>query len=296
MADLDTGLPAVAVVTMARDEGAGLARWVAHYGAQVGHANLLVVDDHSTDGSTADLPCPVVEAPPLGGRAFEATRMRTLSAAGADLLRTHDAVIFCDVDELIVPDPGKHRSIRHYVAAREGTAVAGVVGLNVVHHVGHEPPLDPAAPILGQRRLAKLIPLMCKPSVKWVEAPWAAASHGIRHPFEIDPDLWMFHVKFADRDHLRAAAERRRSLVELDGRGASTNWAQGADRMVALLDEVAGSVPDASAVPVFTPPLGRLRGVVKPVGGIHRASGQAQIDAMRSQPMVRIPGRFVGAV
>ena len=35
------------------------------------------------------------------------------------------------------------------------------LGFNVVHDVGSEPPLDLTQPPLGQRRLAKFLPLMC---------------------------------------------------------------------------------------------------------------------------------------
>jgi hypothetical protein len=58
-------LPHVAVITMARDEGTMLRRWVEHYSREVGAENLVVVDDNSSDGSTDDLPCPVLRIPPL---------------------------------------------------------------------------------------------------------------------------------------------------------------------------------------------------------------------------------------
>lgn len=58
-------LPSLAVVTMARDEGAVLRRWVDWYAGQVGAEHVIVLDDGSTDGSTDDLPCPVLHLPPL---------------------------------------------------------------------------------------------------------------------------------------------------------------------------------------------------------------------------------------
>ena len=58
-------LPHVAVITMARDEGTMLRRWVDHYSREVGVDNLVVVDDNSSDGSTDDLPCTVLRIPPL---------------------------------------------------------------------------------------------------------------------------------------------------------------------------------------------------------------------------------------
>jgi len=292
------GLPTVAAITMARDEGSMLPRWVAHYTRELGGArNVFVVDDNSVDGSTDHLPCSVLRIPPITKKAFEPARMGMVSGLGQALLEAYDAVLFADADEFIVADPAKHKSLRHFVAARPGRNAVGVVALNVVHRVGIEAAIDPAKPILGQRRVAKFLPLMCKPSLKWVAAPWAKASHGIYTPFDVDPDLWMFHMKFADRDHLKAAADHRRAMVEMDGRAATTNWQHGGDDMVALLDKIAAEVPDLKEMQPWRVPTQRLERIVQPFGdGIFRATGLKQTAAMESRPFVKIPHRFLGRV
>ena len=43
----------IAAVTMVRDEATFLPLWLNHYGAAFGPENLFVIDDGSTDGSTA---------------------------------------------------------------------------------------------------------------------------------------------------------------------------------------------------------------------------------------------------
>ena len=292
------GLPTIAAITMARDEGNMLPRWVAHYARELGGADrVFVVDDNSVDGSTDNLPCSVLKIPPITKRAFEPARMAVVSALGQALLEAYDAVLFCDADEFIIADPARHESLRHFLAARPGVDVFGVVGLNVVHRVGEEPPLDPDEPILGQRRVAKFLTLMCKPSLKRVAAPWAMASHGIQTKFDIDPDLWMFHMKFADRDHLKAVADHRRAMVDMDGRAAVTNWQMGGDPMVELLEKISAEVPDLDDMQPWNVPRKRLPDVVKPYDdGVFKAVGMRQVTAMETRPFLKIPHRFLGRV
>jgi hypothetical protein len=288
-------LPSVLALTMVRDEGAMLSRWVDHYAAQLGADRLLVLDDNSSDGSTDDLPCPVVRLPATLRKPFEAARMGIVSGVAAGLLDAFDAVCFTDADELLVADPARHAGLRELVAARRQADVIGAIGLNVIHHLAEEAPLDPGRPVSEQRRLAKFLPLMCKPAVKRVPAAWAHASHAVTQPYEVDPDLYMFHLKFADRDALRAVADHRRRMVELDGRAESTSWRFGGDDMVALLDEVNRALELQPEIVPFSPPLRRLRRVVeRQPNGIYKATGLGQVPAMQKLPVVSIPERFVG--
>ena len=288
--------PTVAAITMVRDEQAMLPRWIAHYAAQCGGPqHLLVIDDNSTDGSTDDLACPVIRIPPLTKNHFEPSRLSLLSKFAAGLLEAYDAVLFADADEFLVADPAKYASLVDLVADRPDVPVLGAMGMNLVHHLGNEDALDPARPLLAQRRLAKFIPLMCKPAIKRVPAAWTAASHGVKGtPYRIDPDLYMFHAKFSDRDSLRAAADHRRQMVEMDGRAHRTNWKFGGDAMVELLDTIAGEVPEQ--LKEFVPPKKLLAGIVKQEGQTYRARGDRQVPAMRKRPFTLVPERFHGIV
>lgn len=299
----------VAAVTMVRDEARMLPKWIAHYGAQFGVENLVVIDDNSTDGSTDDLPCNVFRLPSTSGRHFEQMRMGIVSGIAAALLEVHDAVLFSDADEFVVADPDRHPDLRHFLAARPEPEAFGVMGLNVVHHLGTEPALDLARPLLEQRRVVKLVPLMCKPALKRTPAPWRASSHGIEAPFAIEPDLYMFHFKFADLDHLAETAAHRRALVDEDGRAAATNWSAGADSMVTLLRDINAELPaDPADLAEFTPPKPKRRDAivrtVEPDPGqdgdsgpvVVRATGTRQIRAMAERPAARIPARFAGLV
>jgi hypothetical protein len=287
-------LPGVAVLTMARDEGDMIRRWVDHHAAEVGAEHVIVIDDNSSDGSTDDLPCPVIRIPYLRKRAFEPSRMGILSGISAGLLEAYDAVAFCDADEFLVADPKVHPTLRHFVASRPNLAAVGVVNLNVVHDTRREEALRAGEPILGQRTLAKFLPLMCKPSLKWDPAPWVLASHGIKCAFEVDPELFMFHMKYADRDRLAESAAHRYHLNTTEGRAARTSWANSGDEMVALLDEITADIDLGAVKPLRLGPK-RLEGIVRyEEPSVWRATGSGQVIAMRKRPFVRIPERFLG--
>lgn len=274
-----------------------LRRWVDHYGRHVGVEHLLVFDDNSSDGSTADLPCTVHHMPTMpGGEQFEHARMQVVNGIALGLLAVYDAVIFTDVDEFLIPDPDQYPTLIDFLAARPERDVLAPLGLNVLHHVHVEPDLVPDQPILGQRRFAKFVPLMCKPSIKRVPANWVGASHGIKSPFSVDRDLFMFHMKFADRSTLRTMSERRNDMVKADGRASKTSWNRSADSVVGMLEEFVGDA-DPATVPEFDPAAVDLSKIVEDQGnGRFRPAKIGQLTWMRNQPLVRIPERLLGLV
>ena len=295
--DWEGGRPRVAVITMVRDEGTMLPVWLRYYGAQVGVENLYVIDDSSVDGSTDALPCDVLRPPPVRGGRFESSRMRVISGVADGLLGLYDAVIFCDADEFIVPDPAVHASLVDFVAARAGAQAVGALGYNVVQHIGVEAPLDLARPVLEQRQYAVFVPTMCKPSINYVGARWVAASHGIRADYAVDPELFMFHLKFADEALLRTVADHRQAMVELDGRSRVTSWRRGGAELVELLAGVSARIDQATVAELAAP--GR-RGLDRLV--IHdddhdasRAPKGGQVKAMEDAVPLRIPERLRAA-
>lgn len=294
---MSRGLPRVAAVTMVRDEGPMLRKWVDYYGGQLGPENLVVIDDNSVDGSTDDLPCKVVRIPPITGH-FERERMRIVSDTARRLLRFRAAVVFADADEFVVPDPARYDGLRDFAAVRKGINAAGVMALNVVQDLAHEPALDLSRPALGQRSRAVFVPLMCKPAVKFVKAPWAASSHGLAGaPFAVDPELYMFHLKFADRDLLADAAAKRHQMVAQDGRAAASSWQFDGDEMVDLLRRVNGAFRPAGQTPVFAPDPARLAEIPKTFdNGVTRATGARQVEVMEQADVCLIPSGFAEIV
>ncbi len=292
----------LAAVTFCRNEKVFLPRWVRYYGDQLGAEHLYVVDDNSDDGSTDDLPCDVLRIPEVRAGKFNSTRLSFVSHLSRALLELYDAVLFCDTDEFVVPDPAHYSGLRDYVARKSEdpeVLAIGAWGLNVLHVGACEPPLHPDRPLLGQRRIAKMLPIMCKPSIKWTGASWAAGTHGVKAPYEIDPDLWMFHFKFADRALLQESADHRAEMVAADGRSQGTSWRRGGGEMIELLEEITAPVHDVDEVKEFEPwPSAERRGrlVVEAPEGTWRTPRGSQVEQMRQRPLRRVPERFHGIV
>jgi hypothetical protein len=287
--------PRVAVMTVVRDEGWMIRKWVDHHGRQVGLDNLVVLDDNSSDGSTDDLPCTVHTIPGFPEGRFENARMQLMSGIALGLLAVYDYVAFVDADEFLVPDPARHATLVDLVAAREPQEVIGCMGLNVVHHLDAEPAdLDLSRPVLEQRSFAKFLPIMCKPSVKRTPAPWRFSSHGISAKYEVDPELFLLHLKFVDRAHLKAVSDRRRAMVELDGRAKGSTWSHTGDEMTQMLRDFVGDA-DPSTAPEFTPGSVDLgAAIVQENRHTWKGARPGQIAAMKQQPLVRLPERLTG--
>lgn len=281
----------VAAMTMVRNEADMLPRWVRYYGAQLGAANLVVIDDQSNDGSTDDPGCTVLRMPVRGGaRAPFATHKTTIAnKLAAGLLEMFDAVLFTDVDEFIVPDPRRYAGLVEYLEKNPDEPVLAPTGLNLVHVVGNEPPLDPDQPLLDQRRHVKFVGRMCKPAIKRVPVRWANGTHGVARPFEVRDDLYLFHAKFADFDRvMRVHQDRYREFVTR-GAGSGASWRLPPDELrhryerwiegarhgeVARLEDV-----DISGVVRRQP-----NGAYSSMGG--------QLKAMESQQLLRVPDDF----
>ncbi len=287
--------PAIAAMTVVRDEAAMLPRWIDYYGGQLGIDNLIVLDDNSTDGSTHGLDCTVHRIPGLPARNFNGGRNQLVSGIAQGLLASYDAVMFTDVDEFVVADPAHYEGLRDFVRSRRDTPVMAPLALNVVHHTSTEAPLRARRPVLGQRQFAKFAPLMCKPSLKRVPAAWCFSSHGIRTEYAVDPGLFMLHFKFADSGQLRAVAGRRQALVNTLGRGKASSWSRGPDELLALLEEVTAGV-DLDTVPEFDPATVDLDALVHREGDRWRTQQEGQLQALRRQPLVRVPRRLHGLV
>lgn len=186
----------VAAVTFVFNEAVNLPIWLDYYGGNFGRENLFVVDRESTDGSTDNLGSSnKIRLPHI---AFDEDRKTDfISLFHAALLRHFDAVIYTDCDEIIVPDPDLYTSLNDYIEKKDFDYVS-CVGLNILHILNQEAPLDLARPILLQRHYAQFWSAACKTLLSRTPITWAPGFHSQSRPPQIDPNLFMFHMKFMD--------------------------------------------------------------------------------------------------
>jgi hypothetical protein len=186
----------VAVVTFVFNEFVNLPIWRRYYGENFGEQNLFVVDNGSNDGSTSDLG--KVNRIVIPRDTFDdGKKAGFISSYQQALLEYYDAVIYTDGDEILVADPVRYRNLNDYVS-RMGSDYVTCIGLNVLHVLNQEPPLDLARPILAQRRYARFNSATCKTLLSKVPINWTPGFHGLNLRPKFDPNLFMFHTKTMD--------------------------------------------------------------------------------------------------
>jgi hypothetical protein len=200
----------VAAITMVHNEAFFLPLWYRYYGSQLGPDNLYVIDHGSTDGSVSET---------FGNRIRiardkfdDVSRAVMVSDLHRALLRFYDTVIYTDVDEFIVPRPRKYAGLAQY-AERRKIAIPQCCGVNVVP-LPSDPEIDTQFPILRQRPNAFPTHWYCKPLLASQPMVWDAGFHNCVDQSEIDPDLWLFHMK-----QIKPGHEQPSFMSELYGAG-----------------------------------------------------------------------------
>jgi hypothetical protein len=180
---------------MAYNEATWLPRWVRYYGNQFGLANLTIIDDGSDDGSTKDLACNLIKIPKMPFN--DEKRANFISDLQTAYLNYYDVVIFADVDEFLIPDPQKHRCLHSYCDALKLPAVTAV-GLDVLNVESREALMNWSKPVLGQRRFVSFTSALSKTLITRTPIRWGTGFHRSKPGPSIDPNLYLFHMKYAD--------------------------------------------------------------------------------------------------
>lgn len=202
---------AVAAVTFVYNESFNLSLWIGYYGKLFGRENLFVVDRGSDDGSTADLPgVNLIRVP---RRAFdEHEKTDFMSSFHASLTSFYDAVIITDCDEIIVPDPADYADLSQYIERLPGDYV-NALGIDVLHLITEELPLDPARGILSQRKYGRFLSPECKQLISRVPVRWLPGLHCTNRKPAFDPKLFIFHLKWVDYGRAVLRQEVNRNTV-----------------------------------------------------------------------------------
>jgi hypothetical protein len=214
----------VACVTMTYNEPDMLPLWLTHYAPH----DRFVIDHGSDDGSTADL---------AGAERIRIPRSAHDNRRRADfvqdftgaLLRYYDAVLFTDVDELVIPDPAEHADLTAYAEANQAP-VTTAIGMNLLHRLHHDGRLDPSQPILPQRSFAFPTASMCKPVLLREPVVWSPGFHTYNGPVAFGR-LFLLHLAYVDRGIAMRRQAKRRSVE-----GASVHHQVDDDQVTAWME------------------------------------------------------------
>lgn len=203
----------VAAITMVHNESAFLPIWLRYYASQLGYDNLYLVDHRSNDNSITNARAMgAVNISSFPREEFDdGERAVFISTFHEQLLRKYDAVLFADVDEIIIPDPVTGLTLKQYIEKNVDTYI-NVIGLNVIHNAYSEPRLDFDKPLFEQRSFVKLDPSYNKPLISRVPMRWAAGFHYAQYPRKQARDLFMFHLRAMDVDVARVRNHEIRSV------------------------------------------------------------------------------------
>ena len=185
-----------AALTFVFNEAVNLPIWIKYYGDNFGKKNLFVIDRESSDGSTSNLGD--VNRIVIPRDAFDDKKKADfMSSMQNALLNYYDAVVCGDCDELVVPDLSSYANLADYVDKMKFD-YATCIGLNILHILNLEPPLDLSRPILLQRRFARFMSATCKTMLSRVPIRWMPGLHCLDRRPRFDPQLFMFHTKTMD--------------------------------------------------------------------------------------------------
>jgi hypothetical protein len=187
----------VAVVTMVRNEGFKLPRWINYYSSQVGSANCYIIDNGSDDGSTLNIGgCQIIKIPSL---TFDnQIRADFISNFVNGLLKYYTYVIYTDCDEIIVADPATYEGIGDF-CNKERPDYIYSIGVDILHKLDIEPALRSDAKVSLQRSFVHFSSAMCKHNLTGLPVRWAKGFHSSQHPPKFG-SLFNFHLRYSDLD------------------------------------------------------------------------------------------------
>lgn len=202
----------IAALTLVRNDTYFLEKWIAHYGAALGHENLFIIF-RGTDWAHPPLPDAVskivVTGTPHDRSGRNEWSAEFVSATAAYLLHSHDAVLRADVDEFVVMDPACGQTLAEGIADWRPMGCVSALGTDVIHHRGLEAPLG-AGPVLSQRRHGIVTREFSKPVIIYHPVRWQAGFHraDAQH-VRFAPGLHLFHLALHDETIAQARVAER---------------------------------------------------------------------------------------
>lgn len=229
-----TAAPTIAFVTMVRDDHFFLRLWVQHYARHVPRHHLFILLD-GFDQTAPDFAagCQIITLPRLEpGPGWDMRRWTMLADFNATLLGRFDVVVLNDVDELIIADPARGTPLLEALGQAREVGVITPFAVDVVHRYDICPnPLDQKLPVLQQRPHATVNYVYAKPCITSTPVRWNLGGHRSDHPkLHLDRRLFLFHLRFVDRDMLLARQATRNAIMQASENDqpivAGSGWAK----------------------------------------------------------------------
>ncbi|MGH3827328.1 MAG: RICIN domain-containing protein [Pseudonocardiaceae bacterium] len=195
-----------AVVTIVRDESVFLPIWLRYYGRFFSARDMYVLDHQSVDGSTEGHGFVRV---PVSHPEYGASWQRDVQQCYQhELVGRYDVVLCTDVDEIVAPDP-RLGDLGTYIDRFNDDFIT-CQGYEILHQKDHEPPFDPAKPVLGQRFTWYANPAYSKSLLARVPMFWHGGCHErVDGRTNNDPHLYLLHLHRMDYDLCLARHENR---------------------------------------------------------------------------------------
>jgi len=270
----------IAVLSIVRNAGIFLDKWIAHYGAAFGPENLFLIldgeDQRAPEGTRVHIR--VVPHEILGRAAGDKLRAARLSSQARDLFaQGYDIVIATDIDEYIVVDPATGMSLAQYLSASSQQYSLSGLGLDVIQHLDDEEQIDPSRPFLAQRSYAQIASRYTKPSITFRPLKWGSGIHRIKgHNFRIDPNLFLIHTGMIDAQIARGLGDDADRKAQ--GWGAHQERREKTFRTVRRAEARDGDSVFARAR--------RRMSVFRPIYALNKPGH------MKGDAIIRIPARF----
>ena len=274
----------IAVISMARNAGFFVRKWISYYSAQFGAENLyLVLDGHdqAPPPDAGAIHCISVPHLPLGRLAGDRNRARLVSHLARSLFMRYDIVIAHDIDEYLVIDPALGISLSDYLQRPTRRFSASALGLDVGQHTEREQAIDPERPFLQQRSYAHVSARYTKAVVAFRPLTWGSGFHRVKGKnFHIDPNLFLFHFGMVDYK----AAETKTGDRDLIAQG----WMNHFGRRNELFDLI--RIKQAREGDAFFATARRRQNLFRPFYALNKPG------MLREKPIIKIPQRFQSVI
>lgn len=233
---MDQTKAAMAAVTMVGGDHFFLKRWVDYYGKHLGRQHLYILS-HGGDPEHKKIAegCNIIYLPQDPTRyCFNQRRWQMLSMFTSGFTRYYNWVLTGDVDEIVAVDPAVSDNLVEYLSrfGDERPRVISPLAIEMVHNPKLEPlELTDDRNILEARRIYRLNANYNKPCITRNKIVMAPGGHFANEGQKfLDPDLYLFHLRFIDykmteeRLSLRRSQRDQQSGKLEDSKRKVTGW------------------------------------------------------------------------